>query len=89
MIRRFCDGCGAEITDRPASSNSLIREKDRIKVEVMVAVDGTWNSGEVCEKCVLAAVNEGAPAARTRTGWVACGKGPCCKNDGHEGKCSV
>lgn len=61
MIRRFCDGCGREITVS-RRNNRILRENGRIKVEVFVAVDGCWNGGDVCEECVTAAVNMGRPA---------------------------
>jgi hypothetical protein len=58
MIRRFCDGCEREIKVS-RRSNRILRENGRIKVEVLVAVDGCWNGGDVCAECVQAAVNMG------------------------------
>jgi hypothetical protein len=61
MIRRFCDGCGSELTDQ--RTGRIIREAvlglHTVRVEVIVAVDGTWNAGDVCRLCVVTAVCEG------------------------------
>jgi hypothetical protein len=52
MTKRYCAGCGKEITDLP--TGRLTGRIGRIAVEVMVAVDNTWNSGQACEDCIRA-----------------------------------
>ena len=64
----YCDFCLEQITDKnkcsgaPDKSNRLGVNKmgfddHTLSLEVMVAVDGTWNSGEVCKHCVMHALN--------------------------------
>lgn len=63
MIRRYCDRCGEQITGRRNGSNRIKRELYEsgriVSVEVMVAFNRTWNSGDVCDNCVILAVNTG------------------------------
>ena len=54
MIRFFCDVCGAEITG--SASGRLIGRLGRLTVEVMSAIDGVWNGGQVCADCMKKAV---------------------------------
>jgi hypothetical protein len=53
-VRWFCDGCGTEI---PSDEFSHLRRGlqingTKISIEVLVAVGGVWNSGNVCHKCI-------------------------------------
>ena len=57
MLKYFCDICGKDITDYRASR--LVGRSGRLTVEVMTAIDGTWNGGHACEDCVKAAVLAG------------------------------
>jgi len=57
MIRMYCDQCGEEIETK----NRLKRRLGRVSVEVIVAVDGTWNGGHVCHNCIIEAVSKGQP----------------------------
>jgi hypothetical protein len=65
MIKRYCDCCGDEITDR----NKLCGGRSRLtgeihnrkshmvlRVEVIVAKDNTWNDGDFCKYCVIDAI---------------------------------
>ena len=63
MIRRFCDACGAEI-ERNYVSQRLVAEKTfrrdrstlsplKVKVECMVTIDDTSNSGDMCRDCII------------------------------------
>lgn len=63
MIRRYCDACGELITDS-RSANRIKREHyiepgRIVSVEVMVAWNKCWNSGDICTPCVLRAVSDG------------------------------
>ena len=56
VIKYFCDVCGEE-TERNYVSDrfkpELVHEKGSvITCKVMVAIDGTWNGGIICEKCL-------------------------------------
>lgn len=63
MIRHFCDRCGTELAaGENAVSRRLVRKLDQFTIEVHVAVDNTWNKGELCAACVVAIVNEGEPS---------------------------
>lgn len=63
-IKTFCDGCGRETT--AVSGARLCGGKtSKIQVQVLVAVDGTWNGGSVCETCVREAV----VAAKMKQNW--------------------
>lgn len=39
--------------------NRIKRTFGRVSVEVLVALDGTWNGGEICRSCVIQAVAQG------------------------------
>lgn len=58
MIRRFCDACTAEITEKNPNrvTRRLSGRVGRVMVEVHVGVDGVWNGDEVCDACVREAV---------------------------------
>lgn len=67
MIRRFCDVCGSELTDKntPCAGQNGGRiecevkgKTGTLKVEVQHAINGTWNAGEVCKYCIIDAVND-------------------------------
>ena len=53
--RYFCDICGDEI-DKPQTK--FLFDHGRIKVEIMRAIDGTWNGGHACWSCVKAAMGD-------------------------------
>lgn len=57
MIHITCDGCGQPI-DHTANRTKF--KKDRITVDLMVAVDGTWNGGHVCRPCIIEAIIDGS-----------------------------
>lgn len=65
MIKRYCDCCGDEITDR----NKVDGEHSRLtgevrklgghvmlRVEVITAKDSTWNDGDFCKYCIIDAI---------------------------------
>jgi len=58
MIIYSCDVCKKTV-EREYVSNRLIRNKGRVTIEVMVAVDETWNKGDVCLDCLLDVMNNG------------------------------
>jgi len=58
MIKYYCDVCGKELT-RDYVEDRLVRELDRVKVEVTVAIDGTWNKGDICGDCLIKAISKG------------------------------
>jgi hypothetical protein len=65
MIKYFCDGCGKEISgggervikELTLSPSSTI--ENQIRIEVLVAINRTWNAGNICEDCVIKVVTEG------------------------------
>jgi hypothetical protein len=57
MIRYFCDNCAHEI--RIYSAERMTREFDNIKVQISVAWMGVWNSGHLCNLCIIEAVTRG------------------------------
>lgn len=57
MTKYFCDMCGEELKD--SGHNRVKRKIGRFKIEVVTAVNGTWNAGNICHKCVLKIINEG------------------------------
>jgi hypothetical protein len=67
MFKHYCDCCGAEITDannarggparNPVSDWRFGGRLGRLSIEVMTAIDGTWNAGHVCRYCIIDAVN--------------------------------
>lgn len=47
--------CGDDIT---GNANDRLKGKiGRISFEVITAIDGTWNGGHVCRKCLISAIN--------------------------------
>jgi len=65
MIKVFCDLCGNEITrDNSIVSNvpgerlgaTIKRNNVELRVEILTAIDGTANKGDVCKHCVLDAL---------------------------------
>lgn len=56
-IKYFCDACGGEIPKD--QTGRVVRKLERITVEVLVAVDGVWNDGNVCKDCIVLAVANG------------------------------
>jgi hypothetical protein len=57
MIKHYCDLCGKEVI----GMNRMKRCFDRVKVEVITAVDGTWNQGDLCTECIIKSVTKGIP----------------------------
>lgn len=71
MIKRFCDRCKREVR----SNGGRVAYKERVgsqtfEVEVMSAVGGTWNGGDLCRDCIKALVamstGEPSPSAEDR-----------------------
>lgn len=66
MIRRFCDLCGAEMTERNTPfGGSIGRMGTKLKrldcvmtVEVITGRDSTSNAGDFCKHCILDALQE-------------------------------
>lgn len=67
MIRRFCDVCGAELTDAntPCAGQNYGRvscevkgKTGTLKVEVQHAFNGAWDSGDFCKYCIIDAVKQ-------------------------------
>lgn len=71
MIKAFCDGCGKPLSQgenvvnentryEPAYTFVTEERNVRVSCEVIVAVDGRTNHGELCLSCLLTALTEGA-----------------------------
>lgn len=65
MIRRYCDVCGEQIDSSFAiqriKGTAQIygqRRHTTVAVEVMVGVGRDVNTGDICAKCVVAAVHQ-------------------------------
>lgn len=56
--KAFCDKCGQE-AERNVVSNRLVISLDHWKIEIMVAHEGTWNQGVLCERCLWAILHDG------------------------------
>jgi hypothetical protein len=58
-IQHYCDSCGKSVernvvSDRLKGSAQVQGKK--FEYEVMVAVEGTWNAGDLCEDCLIALI---------------------------------
>lgn len=69
----FCDVCGKEI-QRNAAVDRIKRRASNVTVEVMVAYKNVWNTGDVCECCVIKIVSGGNPVGDVGTESVAMSK---------------
>jgi len=70
MVRRYCDCCGEEITDKNRVGDAHWRLTAKIEpkknsrscksliVEVITAKDGAWNDGDFCKYCIIDAINK-------------------------------
>ena len=61
MTKYFCDVCGKEVKGEKRNCVAL-RYKPKlggVGCEVMVQVDGVWNSGCICLECLLKVLQEG------------------------------
>lgn len=56
--KAFCDRCEKE-TPRSFASQRLLVRMGEWKIEVMVAYNGVWNSGVICEACLMQIIREG------------------------------
>lgn len=70
--RYFCDGCGEEVTGK--ANDRLRRSFDitattNLAVEVMVRLNGTWNTGHICTACVIRVVTVGTDL-NFEDGWL-------------------
>ena len=76
-VRYYCDGCGKEVetTERLRRALPLrhvvvdgangVERRNVVAVEVITAVNGTWNAGIVCQECVMRVVCSGEPVDNT------------------------
>lgn len=51
MVKYFCDICGAEMS-RQDQGRIRVR-RGRVSVEIMTALDNTWNNGQICHSCIV------------------------------------
>jgi len=59
MIQRYCDNCGALMNSEEGRA-TLTRKWGRIKVDIYRSMDGCWNGGDVCHKCILKVIRKGS-----------------------------
>lgn len=72
MIHRFCDICGKEMTGdniqlrvihktwtSGAGGEGSDKRQVHLELKIMRALNGTWNSGDVCTPCLLEAAANG------------------------------
>ena len=50
MTKTFCDNCQSEITEGKPK-NRLQFKAGKVAFEVIIAIDGLWNGGHLCERC--------------------------------------
>ena len=63
MIRVYCDVCDQEIADRGNTVAHRIKrdsflDNQRVMVEVIVGIGGTWNKGHLCRDCLIRFLEE-------------------------------
>lgn len=62
MIRRYCDACGREV-ERSVSKDRFRPSTQVggtvIDCEIMVAINGTWNAGDLCVECLKQTIEKG------------------------------
>ena len=51
VVKYFCDICGAEMS-RQDQGRIRVR-RGRVSVEIMTALDNTWNNGQICHSCIV------------------------------------
>lgn len=71
MIKRYCDCCGDEVTDKnrvnstenmggvPGRLSGKLRKPGgnaMLKFEVITGKNSTWNDGDFCKNCIIDAV---------------------------------
>jgi len=57
MIKYFCDICGKETIDEGRLKETCIINKEKtILFEVMVGLNGVWNTGNFHHKCIAALI---------------------------------
>lgn len=62
MIKRYCDVCGKEVQRSVTSERyrpSAQKQGVRMDCEIMVAIEGTWNAGDLCLSCLKDIVANG------------------------------
>jgi hypothetical protein len=62
MIREYCDMCDDEVKHNFVDKR-LKRTLKRASIEVLVAMDGTWNKGHICRDCLLDVITKGKDVA--------------------------
>ena len=68
MIKCYCDVCEIEVPRNYVSQRYKLKQNisgRKLEAEVMLCVDGVWNSGALCESCMrhLLAVGKEPPRA--------------------------
>lgn len=58
MIKRICDICKKEI-ERNCVGQRYLPCLGKVSCEVMVAIEGTWNDGEICLDCLKKVLMQG------------------------------
>lgn len=53
----FCDVCGTPMEN--GEHGRLRRSVGPLKIEIMHCLNGTWNAGHVCHRCITHVVNAG------------------------------
>jgi hypothetical protein len=51
MVKYFCDICGKEMSDQDRGRIKV--KRGRVSVEIMTALDGIWNNGQICHSCIV------------------------------------
>ena len=58
MIQEVCDRCGAVLVDRNYVADRFLDSKLQIGktyigIEIILAIEGAWNKGELCNRCLI------------------------------------
>ena len=59
MVKYFCDVCETEVTKREYIVKRYRPSLGKVECEIMVRIDGIWNSGCICLKCLKEVLNKG------------------------------
>ncbi len=70
-VKTFCDVCGESFVPTKMNvvrrhltvNNNQDSSEITIEVAVLVSLDCSWGSGDICEKCVIKTVVEGSTIA--------------------------
>ncbi len=57
MMKEFCDGCRKEVF-RNYISDRFELNYETYSIRMILAYDGTWNGGSICNECLVKLLKE-------------------------------